>query len=128
MKSVRSELALANAQELINVRNAILTRLTRTYIHVCFCCVKKTNEKCFLKCIAKPGTSLSSSEQACLTNCLARYMEACKCTQLCCRRTSIDGVDIAVNIVSRTYLDRIGKERSATVGGLGISSPDESMK
>jgi len=31
MKSVRSELALANAQELINVRNAILVRLTRTY-------------------------------------------------------------------------------------------------
>jgi len=75
MNSVRSELALANAQELMN----------------------KTNEKCFLKCIAKPGASLSSSEQACLTNCWARYMEA-------------------FNIVSRKYKERMSKELLATPG------------
>ncbi|KAF9016630.1 hypothetical protein BGZ52_005709, partial [Haplosporangium bisporale] len=41
MDQVRSELALANAQELIN----------------------KINEKCFAKCVPKPGSSLDSSEQ-----------------------------------------------------------------
>jgi len=70
MNSVRSEIALANAQELMN----------------------KTNEKCFLKCVTKPSTSLSSAEQTCLNRCLDRYMEA-------------------FNIVSKAYISRISKER-----------------
>jgi len=70
MNSVRSEIALANAQELIN----------------------KTNEKCFAKCVTKPSTILSGSEETCLSRCLDRYMEA-------------------FNIVSRTYIARLSKER-----------------
>ncbi|KLO11560.1 hypothetical protein SCHPADRAFT_806933, partial [Schizopora paradoxa] len=54
MNQVRSELALSNAQELIN----------------------KINEKCFTKCVTKPSTSLSGSEETCLSRCLDRYMEA----------------------------------------------------
>ncbi|TFK40072.1 Tim10/DDP family zinc finger-domain-containing protein [Crucibulum laeve] len=54
MNSVRQEIALANAQELMN----------------------KTNEKCFAKCITKPSASLSNSEQICLSRCLDRYLEA----------------------------------------------------
>ncbi|KAF9223561.1 hypothetical protein BS17DRAFT_734511 [Gyrodon lividus] len=71
MNTIRSEIALVNAQELMN----------------------KTNEKCFAKCILKPGTSLSSSEETCLARCMDRYMEA-------------------FNIVSRTYTQRISKESS----------------
>ncbi|KAF7975732.1 hypothetical protein HWV62_8709 [Athelia sp. TMB] len=41
MQSVRSEIALANAQELITT----------------------TNDKCFAKCVLKPSTALSSSEE-----------------------------------------------------------------
>ncbi|KAI0059177.1 hypothetical protein BV25DRAFT_1829217 [Artomyces pyxidatus] len=70
MNSIRGELALANAQELIN----------------------KTNDKCFAKCVTKPSTSLSSSEETCLVRCLDRYMEA-------------------FNIVSRTYTTRLARER-----------------
>lgn len=70
MNQVRGEIALANAQELMN----------------------KTNEKCYAKCITKPGTSLSGSEQTCLENCLQRYMEA-------------------FNVVSKTYISRISRER-----------------
>ncbi|KAG6873234.1 hypothetical protein C0995_001252 [Termitomyces sp. Mi166 len=44
MAQVRTELALANAQELIN----------------------KANEQCYAKCITKPGESLSGSEQSTL--------------------------------------------------------------
>ncbi|KAL1673246.1 Tim10/DDP family zinc finger-domain-containing protein [Schizophyllum commune] len=54
MQSVRSELALANAQELMN----------------------SANKACFQKCITKPGGSLSSSEETCLDRCLGRYMDA----------------------------------------------------
>ncbi|KAF9917191.1 hypothetical protein BX616_001671 [Lobosporangium transversale] len=54
MDQVRSELALANAQELIN----------------------KINEKCFARCVLKPSTKLDNSEQNCLSNCMDRYMEA----------------------------------------------------
>ncbi|KAH8981602.1 Tim10/DDP family zinc finger-domain-containing protein [Lactarius hatsudake] len=70
MASVRNELALANAQELIN----------------------KTNDKCFAKCVTKPSTSLSSSEETCLSRCFDRYMEA-------------------FNIISHTYAARLTKER-----------------
>ncbi|CDS13258.1 Putative Mitochondrial protein-transportingATPase [Lichtheimia ramosa] len=69
MDKVRSELALANAQELIN----------------------KINEKCYEKCVPKPGSSLSSGEQACLSKCMDRYMEAW-------------------NVVSRAYVSRIQRE------------------
>ncbi|EPS93612.1 hypothetical protein FOMPIDRAFT_1055815 [Fomitopsis schrenkii] len=66
----RQEMALTNAQELMN----------------------KCNEKCYAKCVTKPGSSLSGSEQTCLSHCLQRYMEA-------------------FNIVSRTYIARVQKER-----------------
>ncbi|KAH9481538.1 Mitochondrial import inner membrane translocase subunit TIM13 [Psilocybe cubensis] len=70
MNNVRQELAIANAQELIN----------------------KAGDRCFLKCVTKPGESLSSSEQTCLARCLDRYMEA-------------------FDIVSRTYTARVSRER-----------------
>ncbi|KZT29925.1 hypothetical protein NEOLEDRAFT_1084823 [Neolentinus lepideus HHB14362 ss-1] len=50
------------------------------------------NERCFSKCITKPGTSLSGSEQTCLSRCMDRYMDT-------------------FNIVSRTYVARVQKER-----------------
>ncbi|KAI8875570.1 hypothetical protein K501DRAFT_233500 [Backusella circina FSU 941] len=75
MDQVRSELALANAQELIN----------------------KINEKCYLKCVPKPGSRLESGEQACLSKCMDRYMEAW-------------------NVVSRAYVARLQRES----GGNGM--------
>ncbi|KAF8072105.1 Tim10/DDP family zinc finger-domain-containing protein [Lyophyllum atratum] len=72
MNSVRQEIALANAQELMN----------------------KANERCFTKCVTKPGESLSNAEQTCLSRCLDRYLEA-------------------FNIVSRTYTQRLSRERTA---------------
>ncbi|KAJ7158928.1 Tim10/DDP family zinc finger-domain-containing protein [Mycena filopes] len=54
MDAVRQEIALTNAQQLMN----------------------SANEKCYEACITKPGASLSSGEQACLSRCLDRYMEA----------------------------------------------------
>ncbi|KAG9127174.1 Mitochondrial import inner membrane translocase subunit Tim13 [Ceratobasidium sp. 392] len=77
MDGLRNEMALANAQELIN----------------------KINEKCFAKCITKPSTSLGSSEERCLSMCMDRYMEA-------------------FNVISQTYVARISKERTSSIGGL----------
>ncbi|KAH7928283.1 hypothetical protein BV22DRAFT_1192987 [Leucogyrophana mollusca] len=73
ISKVRQEIALANAQELLN----------------------KAGEKCFAKCVTKPSTSLSGSEQTCLTHCLERYLEA-------------------FTIVSRTYTSRVLRERDAS--------------
>ncbi|EJD06488.1 uncharacterized protein FOMMEDRAFT_75920 [Fomitiporia mediterranea MF3/22] len=70
MNQIRNEIAINGAQELIN----------------------KINEKCFAKCITKPGSSLSGSEETCLSRCMERHMEA-------------------FNIVSRTYHSRLAKER-----------------
>ncbi|CAG8610199.1 7814_t:CDS:2 [Cetraspora pellucida] len=77
MDQVRNELALVNAQELIN----------------------KINEKCFSKCITKPGYKLESSEQTCIAKCMDRYMDAW-------------------NIVSRAYISRVQRESSLQGGSL----------
>uniref|UniRef100_M1AVU7 Mitochondrial import inner membrane translocase subunit n=2 Tax=Solanum TaxID=4107 RepID=M1AVU7_SOLTU len=33
-------------------------------------------DKCFDKCITKPGSSLSGSEGSCISRCVDRYIEA----------------------------------------------------
>ncbi|KAL0113387.1 hypothetical protein PUN28_012510 [Cardiocondyla obscurior] len=71
MQQVKQQIAVANAQEL-------LTKMT---------------EKCFKKCIGKPGTSLDSSEQKCIAMCMDRYMDS-------------------FNLVSKTYSERLQRERN----------------
>ncbi|KAI2630719.1 Tim10/DDP family zinc finger-domain-containing protein [Hypoxylon sp. NC1633] len=53
--------------------------------------IDKVNEHCFEKCVPKPGTSLSSSEQTCAKQCLEKYMAAW-------------------NVVSVTYARRVQRE------------------
>ncbi|KAH8909873.1 hypothetical protein BR93DRAFT_965944 [Coniochaeta sp. PMI_546] len=38
--------------------------------------IEKMNENCFEKCVPKPGSSISSSEQTCITQCTEKYMAA----------------------------------------------------
>ena len=64
MNSVRQELALANAQELMNVRYHPPSPLYDSTCSV----IQKANDRCFLKCVTKPGTSLSSSEEVGFTS------------------------------------------------------------
>ncbi|KAF6207996.1 hypothetical protein GE061_016445 [Apolygus lucorum] len=71
METVKQQIAVANAQEL-------LTKMT---------------EKCFKKCVSKPGSSLDSSEQKCVLMCMDRYMDSW-------------------NLVSKAYGDRIQRERN----------------
>ncbi|KOS18327.1 Mitochondrial import inner membrane translocase subunit TIM13 [Escovopsis weberi] len=54
MKQVLTEANLANARVLI----------------------EKLQEVCFEKCVPKPGASLSSGEQTCMTSCMEKYMAA----------------------------------------------------
>nr|CAI5817651.1 unnamed protein product [Callosobruchus analis] len=70
MDQVKQQIAVANAQEL-------LTKMT---------------EKCFKKCVNKPGTSLDSSEQKCVAMCMDRYMDSW-------------------NLISKAYGLRIQRER-----------------
>uniref|UniRef100_A0A6M2DFI7 Mitochondrial import inner membrane translocase subunit n=1 Tax=Xenopsylla cheopis TaxID=163159 RepID=A0A6M2DFI7_XENCH len=71
MEQVKQQIAVANAQEL-------LTKMT---------------EKCFRKCVYKPGTVLDNTEQKCVAMCMDRYMDSW-------------------NLVSRTYTSRIQRERN----------------
>ncbi|KAH8176237.1 tim10/DDP family zinc finger domain-containing protein [Sarocladium implicatum] len=38
--------------------------------------LEKIQENCFEKCVPKPGSSLSSGEQTCVTTCMEKYMQA----------------------------------------------------
>jgi len=71
MSQVKQQIALANAQELL----------------------QKMSEKCYKKCISRPGTTLDNSEQKCIAMCMDRYMETW-------------------NLVSRVYTERLRRESS----------------
>ena len=62
MSSVRNELALANAQELINVRGLFFP-IPAHHSYNARELTQKTNDKCFAKCVTKPSTSLSGSRR-----------------------------------------------------------------
>ncbi|XP_014291914.1 mitochondrial import inner membrane translocase subunit Tim13 [Halyomorpha halys] len=70
IENVKQQIAIANAQELIT----------------------KMSEKCFKKCISKPGASLDNSEQKCVAMCMDRYLETW-------------------NLVSKAYQIRIQHEK-----------------
>ncbi|GAU90838.1 hypothetical protein RvY_03200 [Ramazzottius varieornatus] len=53
MQQVQQQLAVANFQELVT----------------------KATHKCYKMCIAKPGSSLSTSDQNCLAMCMDRYTD-----------------------------------------------------
>ncbi|KAI1813910.1 Tim10/DDP family zinc finger-domain-containing protein [Poronia punctata] len=38
--------------------------------------IERINDHCFKRCVPKPGTSLSSAEQGCFTQCMEKYMAA----------------------------------------------------
>ncbi|KAG8800364.1 hypothetical protein FRC16_003079 [Serendipita sp. 398] len=72
MASIRQEVQGANAKELM----------------------ENLTEKCYSKCVPKPGTSMSSSEETCVSRCMDLYFQA-------------------FNIVAKTYTTRLHKERVA---------------
>lgn len=59
MSSVQQQLALQNAQELLQVRVHCANEIKLSFSS------KKLSDKCFKACVQKPGSSLSSSEQVC---------------------------------------------------------------
>ena len=69
MDNVKEQIAVATAQELLS----------------------KITNKCFNKCISKPGTSLDSSETKCLNFCVDRFFDS-------------------YNVVSMAYGSRIQRE------------------
>ncbi|PMD18187.1 hypothetical protein NA56DRAFT_647977 [Hyaloscypha hepaticicola] len=79
MNQIRQEAAMTNARQLI----------------------EKVNEHCFEKCVPKPGSSLSSGETTCFTQCMEKYMAAW-------------------NTVSRQYINRIQQEQGRSAGGGGL--------
>jgi import inner membrane translocase subunit TIM13 len=38
--------------------------------------MQKITDKCFLKCVTKPGAKLDDSEKVCLAKCMDRYLDA----------------------------------------------------
>ncbi|NXW59655.1 TIM13 translocase, partial [Eurystomus gularis] len=54
---------------------------------------QRMTDKCFRKCIGKPGGSLDNAEQKCIAMCMDRYMDSW-------------------NTVSRAYNSRLQRERA----------------
>ena len=75
------ELQLAAIQEFMTVKAAISALLCLQQSDLCFHALhigamQTVRDKCFHACVTKPSSSLSSSEQTCLSRCSDRY-ECC---------------------------------------------------
>jgi import inner membrane translocase subunit TIM13 len=103
-QQVAQEAAVANARQLVEVTTTTsnyafppsisqYNRQTNTQTPT----YQKLNEHCFERCIPKPGSSLSSGESTCYSQCMEKYMSAW-------------------NVVSKQYINRI--QREAGSGGL----------
>jgi import inner membrane translocase subunit TIM13 len=46
--------------------------------------MQTVRDKCFDKCVTRPSSSLSSSEQQCLARCCDRYAEVCEPPDVVC--------------------------------------------
>lgn len=53
--------------------------------------LQRVNEHCFEHCIPKPGSTMSSSEESCLSHCMEKYISMW-------------------NVVNRTYVGRMSSE------------------
>ena len=96
MNQVRQEAAMTNARQLIEARSPFTLDISSLSNSK-----QKVNEHCFEKCVPKPGSSLSSGETTCFTQCMEKYMAAW-------------------NTVSRQYINRIQQEQGRSGGGGGI--------
>uniref|UniRef100_A0A8B9TB07 Mitochondrial import inner membrane translocase subunit n=7 Tax=Neognathae TaxID=8825 RepID=A0A8B9TB07_ANAPL len=113
MEQVKVQIAVANAQELLQVRGAAGPeprlsgggggggqRRSRPGAPSPGSAAashglspQRMTDKCFRKCIGKPGGSLDNSEQKCIAMCMDRYMDSW-------------------NTVSRAYNSRLQRERA----------------
>jgi len=71
IRQVLAESSKANSQQLFQV--SLPSYKQRHPANPCFD-KQKVNEHCFDKCIAKPGSSISSSETTCVTQCMEKYI------------------------------------------------------
>uniref|UniRef100_A0A0D9W8K1 Mitochondrial import inner membrane translocase subunit n=1 Tax=Leersia perrieri TaxID=77586 RepID=A0A0D9W8K1_9ORYZ len=89
MEQIKAQLAQAFAQEFLEegtdrivvkthplVQFLIVGRLQLISLFVRGENRGTVGNKCFAKCVTKPGTSLSGSESSCISRCVDRYMEA----------------------------------------------------
>lgn len=98
MDQVKQQIAIANTQAFITVnivsdKHALLLLYYITLLISCIFLLQKVTDKCFKKCVGKPGTDLDSGEQKCLAMCMDRYMDT-------------------INVVSRAYTSRLQRERN----------------
>lgn len=92
MQQVRQQAAISNARALVEVRernqlplspkptNIVESPLFKMLHSDDFFLAQKLNEHCFERCVPTPGSSLSSGEQTCYTNCMEKYMAAWNAT------------------------------------------------
>ncbi|KAH8424719.1 protein translocase subunit [Aspergillus melleus] len=87
--------AASNPQE---VKTAIMKQLQQeAAMNNARTLIAKVNEHCFDSCIPRPGSTLSSSEGTCLSNCMEKYISMW-------------------NVASRSYVARVAVE-SKKAGG-----------
>lgn len=76
--NMRLILYLGNVSSVVNEIYFIAYSFNINFIFYSIFCTKlqTVGNKCFAKCVTKPGTSLSGGESSCVSRCVDRYIEA----------------------------------------------------
>lgn len=76
--NMRLILYLGNVSSVVNEIYFIAYSFNINFIFYSIFCKKlqTVGNKCFAKCVTKPGTSLSGGESSCVSRCVDRYIEA----------------------------------------------------
>lgn len=126
-----AQLAAANAQELVNVRPIFCLRTL--VLLTCLRKLQKVNEKCYSRCVTSPSGALSAKEQVralsavrttaaepalqkAISNCADRFLEAYNIARPSQDRPMTRRL-MLVRQVSRTYVDRITRQRASSSAG-----------
>jgi len=79
---VQGQLAAQYIQEVMQVRAALLLNIDIVCLHsstdgsVCCPHAQKITDKCFERCVTRPGAKLDDSEKLCTAKCMDRYLDS----------------------------------------------------
>ncbi|PHH54661.1 Mitochondrial import inner membrane translocase subunit TIM13 [Ceratocystis fimbriata CBS 114723] len=83
------------ADDSASIKRAVIQQIqTEAQVANARTLIEKLQGSCFTSCVPTPGSSLSSGESACMTNCMEKYMASW-------------------NIINATYISRIKQEQAS---------------
>jgi hypothetical protein len=101
-------------------RGGIARRRAALTHRICVAAAQTVRDRCFDKCITRPGTSMSSGEVTCLAKCCDRYIDVRGAAELAARSLVARPSRLSARAVARTQL--AGHQGGVRHGGADVQA------